>query len=122
MRTYGRIQDGYNEDQSPKYIWVEVQTAADGSNDLVYVTTLAQVLKLNLNESPFYANYGIPAKQSVLTQIFPDYYVYITQQQFAPYFASLIITRMPQVTTPTYMVNVLTHQGTRLNYNVPIPT
>ena len=122
MRTYGRIQVGYNPDQTPHYEWKVIQTAADGSNDLVYVTTLAQVLKLNLNESPFYANYGIPAKQSVLTQIFPDYYVYVTQQQFAPFFASLLITRVPQVTTPTYNVNVLTHQGTRLNYNVPIPT
>jgi hypothetical protein len=48
--------------------------------------------------------------------------VYITQQQFAQFFASLIITRNQQLTTPTYAVNVLTHQGVKLNINVPIPT
>ena len=89
---------------------------------MVFVTTLAQVLKLNLNESPFYANYGIPAKQSVLQQIFPDYYVYMTQQQFSSYFASLVITRNPALTTPTYTVNVLTNYGTSLTVNIPIPT
>ena len=122
MRTYGRVQQGYNPDGSPKLIWEEVSTQPNGSNDLVFVTTLAQVLKLNLNESPFYANYGIPAKQSVLQQIFPDYYVYMTQQQFSSYFASLVITRNPALTTPTYTVNVLTNYGTSLTVNIPIPT
>jgi hypothetical protein len=46
---------------------VEVTTDANGYNDAVYLTTLSQVLKLNLGESPFYANYGIPQYQSVLT-------------------------------------------------------
>ena len=55
MRTYGRV---YAEDGS--YTWVEVSTDANGFDDMVMLTTLAQVLKLNLGESPFYANFGIP--------------------------------------------------------------
>ena len=57
--------------------WVEVSTDANGYNDAVWLTTLAQVLQLGLNESPFYGNYGIPAQQSAVTQVFPDYYVII---------------------------------------------
>jgi hypothetical protein len=77
----------------------------------VYVTWLIQVLKLVLGESPFYANYGIPAVLSVVQQIFPDYYVSVVQQQFQQYFASLIISKVPS-TTPTYNVNILFFNGT----------
>ncbi len=97
-----------------------VTTDSNGQNDLVYFTTLCQVLLLNLNESPFYSNYGIPAHQSVVTQVFPDYYVTFTQQQFAPYFASLIISKFP-TPEPQYKVNVTTHAGMKLNATIPIP-
>jgi hypothetical protein len=106
MRTYGRITNAEGNLQ-----WVEVTTDANGYNDNVYLTALAQVLKLNLGESPFYANYGIPQYQSVLTQVFPDYYAMMTQKQFAPYFASLVIARVPGSNPPTYNVNAVTHNG-----------
>ena len=112
MRTYGRIT---NEDGS--MTWVEVATASNGDNSYVYLTTLIQVLKLILQESPFYANYGIPAIQSVLQQILPDFYVVQTQNQFAPYFASLIVSRI-SADPPTYQMNVVTKQGARISETI----
>lgn len=114
MRTYGRIT---NEDGSKT--WVEVTTDASGYNDAVYITTLAQCLQLSVNESPFYANYGISAQQSVLSQIFPDFDVAKTQQQFSQYFASLVISKDPNNPTPTYNVNLVTQQGSRVTFPVP---
>lgn len=116
MRTYGRIPDGAGGQK-----WVEVTTDANGYNDMVWVTTLCQVLLLNLNESPFYASYGIPAQQSVIQQVLPDYYVALTQQAFAPYFASLLIFRTSS-SPPTYQVEVVTNQGVVLNSTVSVPT
>lgn len=106
MRTYGRVWDA-NGDPT----WVVVQTDANGNNDQVYLTTLGQVLKLNLGESPFYANYGIPQYQTVVTQVFPDYYAMMTQMQFASFFAALSINRVPQTNPPTYNVTAVTHNG-----------
>jgi len=116
MRTYGRIPNGSGGLQ-----WVKVQTDSSGFNDLVWATTLCQVLLLNLGESPFYATYGIPAQQSVLQQVFPDYYVSLTQQAFSQYFAALMISRTG-TTPPTYQVTALTHQGVVLNASVAVPT
>ena len=113
MRTYGRI---YNSDGT--YTWTEVTTDANGNNDLVYFTTLAQVLKLSLGESPFYANYGIPARQSVMQQVWPDFYVALTQQTFAPYFASLLLSKVPTASVPTYNITAITHSGVTLNAQV----
>lgn len=115
MRTYGRISQ---DDGS--YQWVEVQTDANGYDDAVWLTTLIQVLKLNIGESPFYANFGIPAKPSVVQQIFPDYYVAQVQKQFSPYFASLVISKLNSP-TPTYRINIITHQGFRLSEDIPVP-
>lgn len=114
MRTWGRT---YNEDGT--YQWVKVSTAPDGNNDLVWLTTLIQCLKLNLGESPFYANYGIPARPAVIQQIFPDFYVFRTQQQFAQYFASLIITKLNDP-TPHYRVNVTLNNGVKAQMKVPV--
>lgn len=116
MRTYGRIP---NADGSPGP-WVKVETDAQGFNDMVYLTTLIQCLKLNLGESPFYANNGIPAKPSVVQQVFPDFYVSRTQSQFASYFASLIVSKQP-FPRPMYKINVTTNQGVKLNPEVSIP-
>lgn len=112
MRTYGR---DYNADGT--YQWVEVTTDANGYNDAVYVTTLIQVLKLVLGESPFWANYGIPAGQSVLQQVPPDFYVARTQQQFSPFFANLAIAKLSS-NPPTYQVNILTHQGAVMQFEI----
>lgn len=104
MRTYGRVNG----------VWVKVETDENGFNDDVYVTTLIQNLKLSLGESPFYANNGIPAQKSVISQIFPDFYVNQIQQQFSKYFASLLIAKIP-ATYPLYRVNLLTNQGARID-------
>ena len=115
MRTYGRVS---NPDGSKT--WVVVQTAPDGSNDYVWLTTLCQVLLLNLGDSPFYANFGIPAKPSVVQQVQPDYYVARTQQQFAKYFASLIVAKRAAQANPTYDIAVTTNQGVKMAASVPI--
>lgn len=115
MRTYGRQTQ---PDGSLK--WVMVTTAANGDNSLIWLITLCQVLKLFLNESPFWANYGIPAQQSVMTQVFPDFYVSRTQQQFAQYFASLIVYRQA-LPTPNYVINITTNSGEKLGLNMDVP-
>src|SRR6516162_6846526 len=116
MRTYGRTQDVL----SGKKKWWVVTTDLGGFNDSVMLTALAQVIKLNLGESPFFADYGIPAHPSVVMQIFPDFYMARTQQQFAGYFASLILTSQPDAVdndgrpAPSYLINVLTNYGSRI--------
>ena len=112
MRTWGRING----------TWVEVSTDANGYNDMVMLTTLIQTLKLNLGESPFYADRGIPAQQSVIQQIQPDYYVLRTQQLFAPFFAALLVARLPNAPNnpkPTYDINVTTQSGSTLVGPIP---
>lgn len=113
MRTWGR---NYALDGS--YTWVEVSTDANGYDDNVWLTTLCQTLKLNLGESPFYANYGIPAYQTIVTQVFPDYYVMQTQQQFAPHFASLVISRQAASFPPVYNITAVCHSGAVLTAEV----
>jgi hypothetical protein len=98
-----------------------VSTDANGNDDMVWLTTLVQTLKLNLGESPFYSQYGIPSQQSVMQQVFPDYYVALTQQAFSPYFASLVISKQSGATVPSYQISVTTHQGVKLNPSIPIP-
>lgn len=118
MKTFGKIYDNQGN-----YIWEEVTTDQNGFNDAVYVTTLIQNLKLNLGESPFYANSGIPAQKSVISQIFPDFYINQIQQQFSQYFASLLIAKIPtslQNNYPLYDVNILTHQGSSINARIPV--
>lgn len=123
MRTYGRIVPNILYPDVKE--WVEVDTDVRGFNDMVWLTTLIQVIKLNLGESPFYANYGIPAHQSVVTQIAPDLYMSRIQQQFAPHFLSLIISKQPNavdadgVPAPSYLVSVITTYGATLAIQVP---
>jgi hypothetical protein len=115
MRTYGRAT---NPDGTKK--WVEVTTDANGFSDWVYVTALCQALLLNLNESPFFAQYGIPAKPDIVQQVQPDFYITRTQQLFAPYFANLVVAKQGS-NPPTYKINVTTMQGAKASLNVPIP-
>jgi hypothetical protein len=114
LRTYGRD----NQVNGMGGQWVEVTTDPLGFNDNVYLTTLCQVLRLNTGESPFYANYGLPAHQSVATQVPPDSAAALTQQQFAPYFGSLSITRITGSFPPRYNCNVVCHSGAILNFVV----
>lgn len=113
MRTYGRLTDEFGDKA-----WVEVTTDASGANDYVWLTTLIQCLKLSIGESPFFANYGIPAQQSVIQQIFPDFYVTQTQTQFSGYFASLIVAKLSG-RSPEYRVSVTTNQGVQMAASIP---
>lgn len=119
MRTWGRI----NQVNGKGGTWIEVSTAPSGDNSMVYLVTLIQVLKLNLGESPFFGNWGLPAQQSVITQVQPDYYINMTQAQFAQFFAALIVSKAPQQPnqpTPAYTINATTLSGAVLTG--PIPT
>ena len=109
MRTWGRVTNQFGQ-----RIWAEVETDANGYNDQVYLTTLVQTFRLNLGESPFYADRGIPAVPSVVQQVAPDYYVTYIQSLFAQYFANLTIAKVKQL-PPTYQVNALAHSGAILS-------
>ena len=100
MRTYGINENGN---------WVEVDETS-----YIWLATLAQTLRLNQGESPYYANYGIPAHTSVMTQIPPDLAVNRTQTQYAPYFASLTIIRQQNATQPTYNVYATFKNGAKI--------
>ncbi len=115
MRIYGRTYDSLGNPT-----WVVVETDAAGNNDACYLTALAQVLKLNLGESPFYAQAGIPAQQSVITQVYPDFYAMMIQAQYSAYFAALTILRVPQSNPPLYNVQAVTHQGVVLGDSIAI--
>jgi hypothetical protein len=124
MRVFGRTRNVL----TGKKTWWVVTTDINGFNDSVYLTALAQVIKLNLGESPFFAQYGIPAHESVVTQIFPDFYLAFTQQQYAGYFASLLLISNPVpqgsadsfaagqdgAPAPRYYISVLTNTGARI--------
>jgi hypothetical protein len=91
---------------------------------MVWLTTVIQTIKLNLGESPFYANYGIPAHPSIVSQIAPDFYLANIQQQYAQHFLSLIISRLPNapdkdgIPSPSYNVSCITTYGASLNAQV----
>ncbi|ECN8820291.1 hypothetical protein ABO56_03045 [Salmonella enterica subsp. enterica serovar Newport] len=115
MRTWGRVTDANGNKK-----WVCVESDENGDFSYGWLTTLIQTLKLGLGESPFYAQYGIPAQQSVVEQIYPDYYVNMTQQQFAGYFASLSITKVDGAENPTYNIEVVFFNGTSYCAQVPV--
>ena len=114
MRVWGRVKvpGGLQ--------WVEVTTDAKGFNDYVYITALIQCLKLSIGESPFWANWGIPAQRSVMQQVAPDYYAALMQQRFAPHFASLKITRVTAAFQPTYQVDIITNQGVVVQQEIAV--
>jgi hypothetical protein len=121
MRVYGRIVPDPLYPHTRK--WVVVETD-NGHNDMVRLTNLIQVIRLNLGESPFYANWGIPAHHSIVSQIAPDYYMTLTQQHFAQYFLSLTIMKTEGfdedgVPSPQYNINVITTYGAHLSLKVP---
>ena len=101
---------------------VMVQTDATGDDSAVYVTTLAQCIKLTPGESPFFANYGIPAQDSIVTQIYPDFHVAKTQAQFAQFFAGLTIARQasPDGVTPSYRIDIVAKNGAAINQSVAV--
>ncbi|MXV44309.1 hypothetical protein GS501_04520 [Saccharibacter sp. 17.LH.SD] len=84
--------------------------AVDG--DQAIIAWLQNALLLQLGESPFWVDWGIPITQTLLTQVWPDYYTTMTQQRFAGYFASLTIIREPQSDNPAYRINAILPDGT----------
>lgn len=115
MRTWGRVTDANGNKK-----WVAVESDANGDFSYGWLTTLIQTLKLGLGESPFYANYGIPAQQCIVQQIYPDYYVNMVQQQFAGYFASLAISKVDGADNPTYNIDVVFFNGTSYRTQLPV--
>lgn len=118
MRVWGRI---YDEDGN--YQWAKVETDPNGFNDAVYLTAFCQVLQLQTGESPFFADYGIPAQGSVETQIFPDLNVYLMQQRYSSFFAALKVTKVEAVNdknanTPVYDIEVVTQDGAIISTKV----
>ncbi len=111
MRTWGRNAQGQ---------WVEVSTSSTGDNSEVWLTTFAQSLKLNLGESPFWGNYGIPAQTSVQLQTAPDFYVSQMQQAFAPYFVALSTQRTTGNNgEPIYNISAILNNGVIVSAEVP---
>lgn len=119
MRVYGRIPVDPRSPRGPLK-WIVVETTRQGLNDDVYITALAQTLKLNINESPFFANFGIPAHQSIMQQVMPDFYIVFIQQFYSQFFASLLVSKVPNpptnlqgvnVPSPHYRFSVITHLG-----------
>lgn len=115
MRTWGRVTDA-----NGKKTWAAVETDSNGDSSYVWLTTLIQTLKLGLGESPFYAQYGIPAQQSIVQQVHPDYYVNMTQQQFAGYFASLSIAKVSGAARPTYNISVVFLNGASYQKDIAV--
>lgn len=109
MRTFGRVTDP----ATGARWWVEVGPDPNGFNDSIYLTALCQTLKLNYGESPFYGDWGLPAHPSVVTQIYPDYYVMLTQQRYAPNFQFLAVTKVADATMPVYDITVRFQTGAR---------
>ena len=125
MRLWGRIPvtaggDAEQLTAGAPSRWVAVTEDATGHFDYIALTALVQCLKLNLGESPFWGNYGIPAKSSVLQQLPPDYNVALTQAFFAPYFASLIVSKDATRIEPTYQVNVVRTAGSTMQMTVAL--
>ena len=122
MRTFGRVRDpttgNFVPDPVTGLIWRVVETDANGFNDAVWLTTLCQVLLLNLGESPFWANYGIPDQSTIVQQVQPDFYITQTQKQFAGYFAALLVQKLAS-NPPTYKINCTTNQGSKVVLEVP---
>jgi SH3-like domain-containing protein len=114
VRAWGRITD-----ELGNKTWVEVTTDSNGLNDAVNVTWLAQALKLNLNESPFWGNWGIPQYQTVMTQVYPTYYVMQTQTRFQGLFAALQISQIQGAANPSYNVNATLHNGAQISVEIP---
>ncbi|AHE73397.1 hypothetical protein M942_22540 [Enterobacter ludwigii] len=104
MRTYGRDNNGR---------WVTVVTDENGFNDSIWITTLVQNLKLAPQESPFFANNGIPSSGSVIQQILPTFFVNRLQQQFSRYFSSLQIA-LTDADPPVYTISVITTSGAKI--------
>ena len=99
--VWGRI---YDANGNPT--WVQVTTDANDFNDYVYLTALVQCVKLNLGESLYWSDFGIPAHQSIMQQLPPDYNVSYISRFFMQFFPSVIVTRTAPATISTPRFNL----------------
>lgn len=104
MRTYGRNSEGK---------WVVVETDSEGFSDAVWLTTLVQNIRLAPQESPFFAQNGIPVYGSIIQQIIPTFYVNKMQKEFSDHFTSLKITLESQ-DPPVYNISAVTKLGSKI--------
>lgn len=113
MRTYGRDSDGN---------WYQVDVDANGLDDDIQLTTLAQCLASLTEESPFYPLHGIPAIESVVSKTHPDYFVERIRGFFAPLFTSLaIIKQVDKITnTPIYNVQAVKNDGAAVSLSIKV--
>lgn len=87
--------------------WVSVR------DNQAIIAWLQNALLLQLGESPFWADWGLPVTQMLVTQVWPDYYVHMTKQRFEDYFTSLRITRdtAQDSAEPSYTISALFADG-----------
>lgn len=104
MRSYGKNENGQ---------WVEITDTG-----YIYLATLVQTLRLSEGESPIYGNYGIPAQQSVMSQIAPDAAINRTQSQYAPYFSQLRVVKDQVSADPIYYINAVFQDGQTISTTV----
>lgn len=98
-------------------VWEAFETDSAGVDDYPNFIWLQQALLLNLNESPFYADWGIPVQQTLATSIYPDYYTAKTQKRFSSYFPSCSISRIPS-SDVSYSVNITTKSGVKVSQSL----
>jgi hypothetical protein len=127
VRIWGRVfalnPDGSRQAVQPAGYpyWIAVTSdPVTGDDSWVRITQLCQVLLLNLGESPFYSQYGLPAKQTVVQQTQPDFYVNRTQAQFAQYFANLAVAKLSS-NPPTYRVAATLFSGAKASVTMTVP-
>lgn len=97
MRVWGRNSAGQ---------WVAVTDPS-----YARLLQLEQTLRLNQGEDPLAGNVGIPAQQSINTQIAPDAAVARTVVSFQPYFASLTVKRDNTASDPTWNLRAVFLSG-----------
>jgi hypothetical protein len=127
VRIWGRVfalnADGSRQNPQPAGFpyWQIVQSdPVTGDDSWVRITQLCQTLLLNLGESPFYSSWGLPAKQTIVQQVQPDFYINRTQAQFAQYFANLAISKLAS-DPPTYQIAATLFSGAKASVTVTIP-
>jgi hypothetical protein len=62
--------------------------------NLFPLVDLINALQTEPNEQPFWANVGIPLKETVISKVAPDYYLDQVKNYFRPMFDSLQITKL----------------------------
>ncbi|QCE32947.1 hypothetical protein FAI41_04685 [Acetobacteraceae bacterium] len=74
-------------DQNGKRQWISV------SNNTAILTWLQQAVLLQLGESPFWVDWGLPVIGALTQGIYPDLYIQKTKERFQPYFLNININR-----------------------------